>query len=49
LKAAAILVTDRESIEKVFDGVQTDPLEIGRAPRANPLEVLQRRLKERAY
>ena len=45
LERAAILVADREPIEEVFDRVQADALEIGRAPRADALEELQRRLR----
>jgi ABC-type transporter Mla subunit MlaD len=48
LEVAAILVADRESIEEVLDGVETDAFEIGGAPRADTFQVLQRRL-ERVY
>ncbi len=45
LERAAIFVADRKSVEQVFDRVQADPLEIRRAPRTDPFEELQRRLK----
>jgi len=48
LEMAAVLIADGKPVEEVFDSVKTDTLEIGGAPRADTLQVLQRRL-ERVY
>jgi hypothetical protein len=45
LKVSAILVADRKAIQQVFDGMESDALEIGGAARANALEVLKGRLQ----
>ena len=45
VEGAAIFVADRKSVEQVFDRVQAHSLEVGRAPRPDALEELQRRLQ----
>ncbi len=45
-KAAAVFVAERKAVQQVFDGVQAGAREIGRAPRADALQVLERRGEE---
>jgi hypothetical protein len=45
LKMSAVLISDREAIQQVFDGFKTDAPEVGRPARADALQILQRPLQ----
>ncbi len=42
---AAIFVAQRKAEQQVFDGVETDAGEVGRALLAHPLQELERRIE----
>ena len=46
LQAAAVFVAERKAVQQIFDGMQARARQIGRAPRADALQVLQRRGEE---
>ncbi len=42
---SAVLIPNREPVQQVFDGFQADAPEVGRAARADALQILQRTLQ----
>lgn len=46
LKMRAVLVAERKTIEKIFDGLEAGAPQIGRAPRPDAFQILERRGKE---
>jgi hypothetical protein len=41
----AVLIADREPVQQIFDGLEADATEIGRAARTDAFEILKRPLQ----